>query len=75
MSVFWPLMITSVRRQSGGLGTAVAECLAEKAAAPCRFARIGIHDQFGETGSAAQLIHKYQLDGEGIFAQVKAFVK
>jgi transketolase len=68
-------MITSVRRQSGGLGTAVAECLAEKAAAPCRFARIGIHDQFGETGSAAQLIHKYQLDGEGIFAQVKAFVK
>ena len=59
----------------GGLGTAVAECLAEKAAAPCRFARIGIHDQFGETGSAAQLIHKYQLDGEGICAQVKAFVK
>ncbi len=59
----------------GGLGTAVAECLAEKAAAPCRFARIGIHDQFGETGSAAQLIHKYQLDSEGICAQVKAFVK
>ena len=59
----------------GGLGTAVAECLAEKAAAPCRFARIGIHDQVGETGSAVQLIHKYQLDGEGICAQVRDFVK
>ena len=59
----------------GGLGGAVAECLAEKAGAPFRMMRIGMHDQFGETGSAAELIHKYQLDGEGICAQVAAFVK
>ena len=59
----------------GGLGGAVAECLAEKAEAPFKFAKIGIRDRFGETGSAAQLIHKYQLDGEGICAQVSAFVK
>ena len=57
----------------GGLGSAVAECLAEKAQYPVRFGRIGIRDQFGETGSAAQLIHKYELDGEGIARQVRAF--
>ena len=59
----------------GGLGGAVAECLASGMNTPFRFSRIGIKDQFGETGSAAQLIHKYQLDGEGIAAQVKDFVK
>ena len=59
----------------GGLGSAVAECLAEKASAPFRMARIGIRDQFGETGTAAQLLHKYQLDGVGIFAQTKAFTE
>ncbi len=58
----------------GGLGGAVAECLAEKAQAPYRFTRIGLHDQFGETGSAQQLVHKYKLDGEGICEQVAAFL-
>ena len=59
----------------GGLGGAVAECLAEKARTSFRMTRIGMHDQFGETGSAAELIHKYQLDGEGICAQVRDFVR
>lgn len=59
----------------GGLGSAVCECLSEKAKAPFRFARIGMRDQFGETGSAARLIHKYGLDGEGICRQVKDFVQ
>ena len=59
----------------GGLGSAVSECLSEKAQTPFRFARIGLRDQFGETGSAAQLIQKYGLDGEGICRQVKDFVQ
>ena len=37
--------------------------------------RIGMRDKFGESGSAEELIHKYMLDGEGIYKQVKAFVE
>ena len=54
----------------GGLGSAVAECLAENY--PCKVHRIGIRDVYGESGPALALIHKYGLDGEGIAAEVKA---
>ena len=57
----------------GGLGGAVAECLAEKC--PTRMYRIGVRDKFGESASAAELLHKYMLDGEGVYKQVKAFVE
>ena len=57
----------------GGLGGAVAECLAEKC--PTKMYRIGVRDRFGESGPAGELLHKYELDGEGIYKQVKAFVK
>lgn len=57
----------------GGLGGAVAECLAEKC--PTRMYRIGVRDKFGESGSAEKLLHKYMLDGEGVYKQVKAFVE
>ncbi len=56
----------------GGLGGAVAECLSEKC--PTQMLRIGVRDRFGESGPAAELIHKYELDGEGIYKQVKAFL-
>ncbi len=56
----------------GGLGGAVCECLSAKAPVPVK--RIGIQDVFGESGPAAQLLHKYLLDGEGIYQQVKEFV-
>ena len=57
----------------GSLGSAVAECLVEKC--PTKMYRIGMRDKFGESGSAGELIHKYMLDGEGIYKQVKAFVE
>ena len=57
----------------GGLGGAVAELLSEKCPAPLY--RIGVRDKFGESGPAGELIHKYELDGEGVYKQVKAFVK
>lgn len=57
----------------GGLGGAVCEALSEKAPTPVL--RIGINDVFGESGTAAQLVAKYGLDGEGIYAKVKGFVK
>ncbi len=57
----------------GGLGSAVAEVLCEEA--PTKLYRIGIRDEFGVSGPALQLIHKYELDAEGIHKQVKAFLK
>lgn len=56
----------------GGLGSAVAETLAEEY--PARLLRIGIRDRFGESGPAAELLHKYQLDAEGIYRQIRAWV-
>ena len=57
----------------GALGSAVAECLLEKC--PTKMYRIGVRDVFGESASAEVLLHKYMLDGEGIYKQVKAFVE
>ncbi|MCD8154192.1 MAG: transketolase family protein [Clostridiales bacterium] len=56
----------------GGLGGAVCECLSENAPVPVK--RIGINDVFGESGPAAALLEKYELDGAGIYKQVKAFL-
>ena len=58
---------------TGGLGSAVCEVLSENA--PTKVLRIGINDVFGESGPALELIHKYELDAEGICKKVKAFVK
>jgi transketolase len=30
---------------------------------------------FGESGPAGELLHKYLLDGEGVYKQVKEFVE
>ena len=57
----------------GGLGSAVCEVLSENA--PTKVLRIGVDDQFGESGPALELIHKYELDAEGIYKKVKEFVK
>lgn len=56
----------------GGLGGAVCECLSEKL--PTRVLRIGMNDVFGESGPAVELLHKYGLDGAGIYEKVKAFL-
>lgn len=57
----------------GGLGSAVAEVLSENA--PVKMKRIGVYDRFGESGPAAELLHKYQLDGEGVYAQICEYLK
>ena len=56
----------------GGLGGAVCETLSAKAPVPVL--RIGVNDVFGESGSAAALIKKYKLDGEGVYEQIKAWL-
>lgn len=51
--------------RTGGLGSAVAEVLAEEGATQARLCRVGV-DDFGESGSPEALYKKYGLDGEGI---------
>lgn len=53
----------------GGLGSAVAEVLAEKCPTP--LTRIGVRDRYGESGPAKDLLHKYELDAEGIYNQIR----
>ena len=53
----------------GGLGSAVADVLCAKA--PTKLLKIGVQDVYGESGPALELIKKYGLDGEGIYASVK----
>lgn len=56
----------------GGLGSVVAEVLAEKQ--PAKLLRIGVEDRFGESGPALKLLEKYELDAAGIYKKVKAFL-
>ena len=57
----------------GGLGSAVCECLCEKAPTP--ILRIGIQDTFGESASATELLKKYGLSAEEIYKKAKEFQK
>ena len=57
----------------GGLGSAVAEVVAESGAG--RLTRHGLKDIFGESGSYTELYRKYRLDAEGIVSVVKEVLK
>lgn len=56
----------------GGLGSAVCDVLSENY--PVKVLKIGVQDTFGESGPAKELIKKYELDSEGIYKKVKAFM-
>lgn len=56
----------------GGLGSAVAETLCDSA--PAKLLRIGIRDQYGESGAPEELYEKYGLSTQGIARQVREFV-
>lgn len=53
----------------GGLGSAVAETLAEHCPVPMK--RVGIQDQFGQSGKPMELMEQYGLTAESIVAAVK----
>ncbi len=53
----------------GGLGDAVAAVLSEKC--PTKLTKIGVNDVFGESGPAVELLHKYELDAEGIANRIE----
>lgn len=54
---------------AGGLGSAIAECLAQEAPTPIEF--VGVHDQYGQSGKPAELIEHYGLDAKHIVEAVK----
>ncbi|WP_026508400.1 transketolase family protein [Butyrivibrio sp. MC2013] len=56
----------------GGLGSAVCEALAELC--PTKVKRLGMQDRFGESGTADELVHKFGLDGEGVYRSVKEYL-
>lgn len=58
----------------GGLGSAVAETLAE-AGVGKRLHRIGLNDVFGESGEPNELLHKFKLDTAGIVEQVRGLLR
>jgi transketolase len=53
---------------AGGMGSAIAEFLAEKN--PIKIGFIGVKDKFGQSGKPFELIEKYGLDAEGIKKQI-----
>ena len=58
----------------GGLGSAIAEVIAEEKL-NTKLKRHGIYNQFCESGSAYELLHKYKLDSDGIKEVVKEAIK
>ena len=58
--------------KQGGLGSAVAEVLAEEARVP--FRRIGVPDCFGEVGSRKYLAEKFGLTAKDIVERVKQVI-
>lgn len=56
----------------GGLGGAVAEVLAEASGPPLR--RIGLHDEYGESGNNDALLERYGLSAARVADQVRAFL-
>ena len=54
---------------AGGMGSAVAECLAQHAPVPAEF--IGVRDQFGQSGTPAELIEHYGMGVSHIKAAVE----
>lgn len=57
---------------TGGLGSAVAEVIAGKPGA--KFARVGVEDKFGQSGTPDALYQAYALTPESIADKVKALV-
>ena len=57
----------------GGLGEAVASCLAEKC--PTLVKRVGVNDEFGHSGPAVDLLKQFGLSAENIVATAKEICK
>ncbi len=60
-------------QSSGGLGSAVAEYLAEHH--PIKVARVGIEDRFGQSGKMQELYEEYGLTAKHIVEKIRSLVR
>lgn len=58
---------------AGGMGSAVAECLAKHYPVPMEF--IGVNDQFGQSGTPEELIEHYCMSTKHIIKAVEKILK
>lgn len=66
-------VITAEEHQAaGGMGSAVAECLAQHYPVPMRI--LGMQDGFGESGAPDELMKRYGFGSGAIYQAVKDFV-
>ena len=56
----------------GGLGSAVAEALAQECPAPIEF--VGMRDEFGKSGSYVELSRHFNMDSTAIADAVKTVI-
>ena len=66
-------MTVEEHQAAGGMGSAVAEFLAEHHPVPMRL--LGVKDQFGQSGSPEELLTHYGLDARHIEDAVRALVR
>ena len=57
----------------GGLGSAVAECVAETC--PCPVLRVGVQDTFGRSGKVPPLLELYGLNTETVVAKIETALR
>ena len=57
---------------AGGMGSAVAECVAQQFPVPIEF--VGVHDLFGQSGKPDELIAYYGMDESHIIAAVRKVI-
>ncbi len=60
------LITVEEHQQAGGMGSAVSELLAGRC--PVWVEKVGVNDDFGQSGTAEELLRHYSLDKEGILA-------
>jgi transketolase len=67
-------IVTAEEHQiAGGMGSAVAEVLAEEYPVPMEF--VGVRDQFGQSGTPQELMAHYKIDKDSIMVAVRDVIK
>ncbi|HAI00779.1 MAG TPA: transketolase [Flavobacteriales bacterium] len=66
------MVVAEEHQRLGGLGSSVAQCLASHL--PTKMDFVAVEDQFGESGTPAQLMAKYGLDAKTIVTKTRALL-
>jgi len=66
------VVVAEEHQRLGGLGSAVAQVLAENHPVPVEF--VAVNDSFGESGTPDQLLQKYQLDTPDVIRAIEKVI-